>query len=48
MQIQASVHEVCSAAKRESSFFEKKHQKNFCELGALGPGLPLIATGGGD
>jgi hypothetical protein len=28
--------------------FLKKARKNFCELGALGPGLPLIATKGGD
>jgi hypothetical protein len=29
-------------------FFEKKRAKNFCERGALGPGLRLIATKGGD
>jgi hypothetical protein len=28
--------------------FLKKARKNFCSLGAWGPGLPLIATFGGD
>jgi len=28
--------------------FLKKARKNFYELGALGPGLPLIASAGGD
>jgi hypothetical protein len=44
MQIQASVHEVCSAAKQVSSFFEKKEPKKLLLLGARGRGSPLIGT----
>jgi len=34
--------------KRKKRFFEKKRAKNFYELGAFAPGVPIIATDDGD
>jgi len=42
-----AAHTATSLTKSKQRFL-KKARKNFWELRALGPGVPIIATTGGD
>jgi len=44
----ARKNRAVSEQRRRKQRFLKKARKNFCELGAWGSGLPLIATFSGD